>query len=72
VKFTRDVVADVLVIGGGGAGGRCGGGGGAGAAVYYGGYKFLNGVTYSFTVGPGGTGSNVAASDGGSKLVELE
>jgi len=55
VTFSRDVVADVLVVGGGGSGGiNIGGGGGAGAVVFYSGYKFVQGTTYAFSVGAGG------------------
>jgi len=60
VMFTKDTVADVLVIGGGGSGGSdCAGGGGAGAVLYYSGYKFTAG-TYSFTVGSGGASPSLS------------
>ena len=55
ITFSKQTVADVLVIGGGGAGGTgygCGGGG-AGAVVYYPSYTF-SAQTYDIAVGLGG------------------
>jgi hypothetical protein len=53
------VLAEALLIGGGGAGGvPRGGGGGAGGVVYVNNLNFINGVSYSITVGYGGRPSS--------------
>jgi Concanavalin A-like lectin/glucanases superfamily/Tyrosine-protein kinase ephrin type A/B receptor-like len=65
VSFSRDVVADVLIVGGGGGSGvDMSGGGGAGAVLYYAGIKFFASKAYTFTVGAGGAGSTVGSSSG--------
>jgi len=54
---TMGPVAYLIVGGGGGGGCRFGGGGGAGGVIY--GYAtFINGTTYTITVGAGGAGGS--------------
>jgi hypothetical protein len=65
VTFSRDVLADVLILGGGGGGGyNAGGGGGAGSFLYFNGFRFVSGKTYTFTVGDGGEAGNSSLAGG--------
>ena len=73
VTFTRNVVADVILIGGGGRGGGVssvgnsmpygtyGGGGGGGTVVMYAGFQFNTSAVYSMTVGGSGQASTIYA-----------
>jgi hypothetical protein len=57
VTFSRSGFINLLVVGGGG--GTTNGGGGAGGLVYIDQFAVTAGTTYSFTVGAGGTASNI-------------
>jgi len=67
VSFPIATTASVLIVGGGGGGGGTstltGGGGGGGGAVGVGTLNFQAGITYTITIGIGGTG--VPAGNGG-------
>ena len=70
MTFQTDTKARVLLVAGGGAGGSSpaqmtseGGGGGGGGGVGYGNITFLAGVSYTFVVGSGGSGSTNSNGD---------
>ena len=68
IAFSRDMRADILLVGGGGAGGSAiGGGGGAGTLIFASDTLFPGGASHAVTVGAGGTkGSNNVRGGSGS------
>jgi len=58
ITFRYNTLCDILVVGGGGGGGFNHSGGGGAGAYYYGSTTIQANITYSITVGAGGTGGN--------------
>lgn len=74
INFKTDTLAYVCLVGGGGGGGRnntstprgAGGGGGGAVNTMY--FPMKNNITYSFTIGGGGSGSVTSGTRGGNGL----
>jgi len=70
ILVSNIIVTDYLVVAAGGGGGRYGGGGGAGGLIYTTGVGLSPSVTYTITIGAGGTvGDNIAGTQGGNSSI---
>ena len=64
LTIPEDINADILVVAGGGAGGFVGGGGGGGQVLFTTNYNIAAGTSISVNIGKGGTGNNIAGTNG--------
>ena len=70
IKYTGPILVDYLAVAGGGGGGRYGGGGGAGGLLYANNITLTPSVTYTVTIGAGGTvGDTIAGTNGGNTSI---
>lgn len=60
IQPVSNITAEYVIVAGGGGGGGWGGGGGGAGGLLFGSTTLYTGISYTFTVGAGGTGATVS------------